>query len=341
MDAKKFDGTISKFHKIGSIVLAMIFLLVLVFAIVSSPDLSETIKDAAAQFLPDDSVSITPDINYANSKDKQQTGDLYMPSAKVSSAAVAGDLGRKNPSAIILVHGGSWTKGDKRDLNDAGTARWLAKQGWIVFNINYRLSGNGGEFPNDILDVKKAIAYIRERQKSMHLDPDRIFVIGSSSGATTALLAAYGITFADEPSEKVMAVASISGPTMLEKVAANPYLKTYLQGYFKSPPSDKELAKLTSEMSPIERMQNAIPTICVHGDEDRNVPMEHSVELCKRLQAKGIECQLIPVQGAGHFIGGMSRNLALQKILDFFTKISDERAERPKETVDVSKTRSQ
>jgi len=66
--------------------------------------------------------------------------DLYLP---------ASDAGA-HPT-VLFIHGGSWSGGDKTHFVNAG--RRLARSGFVVASVNYRLVPDG-VFPNNIEDCR-------------------------------------------------------------------------------------------------------------------------------------------------------------------------------------------
>lgn len=309
------DTIIRRLDQFRTFVSALSLLFLVIFfsiAVVTSPDLLQVVSDLGAQLQPAVGFKEIKNLSYADGATDLK-GDLYLPQKVIG-----------NIPAIVIVHGGSWNSGDKADLNEAASCRWLGAHGYAAFSINYRLVGHGGEFPNDIRDVKQAVFFLASNSSKWNLDKNRLFLLGSSSGATAALLAAYGMDLeqAGIAACPVVAVASISGPTEMDKVHKNPYLQKYLH----EPKSEKETLDLCKILSPIQYVRSAIPTICVHGSEDKNVSNEHPANLCKLLQVRGIACQLVTVEGSGHFIGGVSRNLALERIVAFFNQAATHRS---------------
>ena len=65
----------------------------------------------------------------------------------------------------------------------------LAAKGWVCVAINYRLAPRD-PFPAQIVDVKKAIAWIRENIAAYGGDPDYIAITGGSAGGHLTALAA-------------------------------------------------------------------------------------------------------------------------------------------------------
>jgi acetyl esterase/lipase len=84
---------------------------------------------------------------------------------------------------MVMVHGGGWSKGDKTGRAViAPKARWLSRKGWLFASVNYRLSP-AVSHPEHANDVAQSIAWLIEHADEFNGDPDRIFLMGHSSGA--------------------------------------------------------------------------------------------------------------------------------------------------------------
>lgn len=94
----------------------------------------------------------------------------------------------ENAPVLIQVHGGGWTIGDKSQQGLILMNR-MAERGWICVAINYRLAPKN-PFPAQIVDVKKAIAWVRENIAAYGGDPDYLVLTGGSAGGHLSALAA-------------------------------------------------------------------------------------------------------------------------------------------------------
>ncbi len=90
--------------------------------------------------------------------------------------------------AIIQVHGGGWLVGSRHEQG-IPLLNHLASCGWVGFNIDYRLSPRA-TFPEHLIDVKRAIAWVREHAADYGADPDFICITGGSAGGHLSALAA-------------------------------------------------------------------------------------------------------------------------------------------------------
>ncbi|MDX6183625.1 alpha/beta hydrolase [Flavobacterium sp. Fl-77] len=122
---------------------------------------------------------------------------------------------KQNP-AVLLIHGGGWKSGNKNQMHIL--AQKIAAKGYSCFAIEYRLSLEA-KYPEGVIDVKNAIKFIKDNAKKFNVDPDKIAVLGCSSGAQMAAL--IGTTnenlvfedplFKSKASSKVNAIINIDG----------------------------------------------------------------------------------------------------------------------------------
>jgi len=122
---------------------------------------------------------------------------------------------KRNP-AVIMIHGGGWRSGNKNQMHLM--AQEIAAKGYSCFAIEYRLSLEA-KYPKGIIDVKNAIKFIKDNAGKFNVDPDKIAVLGCSSGGQMAAL--IGTTnknpdfeeasFKSKSSSKVNAIIDIDG----------------------------------------------------------------------------------------------------------------------------------
>ncbi|MCX8103148.1 MAG: alpha/beta hydrolase [Candidatus Bipolaricaulota bacterium] len=95
--------------------------------------------------------------------------------------------GVKDVPVLLFVHGGGWTSGDKNLYSFIGRA--FAEQGFATAVVNYRLSPKV-QHPAHIEDVARAFSWVHKNIAQYGGDPEKIFVMGHSSGGhLIALLA--------------------------------------------------------------------------------------------------------------------------------------------------------
>lgn len=89
---------------------------------------------------------------------------------------------------LLHVHGGAWTIG-KKEQQGLALMEHLAAKGWVCVTVNYRLAPRD-RWPAQIVDVKQAIAWIKDNVADYGGDPDYIAITGGSAGGHLTSLAA-------------------------------------------------------------------------------------------------------------------------------------------------------
>src|SRR6185436_15371287 len=89
---------------------------------------------------------------------------------------------------LFQVHGGGWVIGNK-DQQAIPLMQHLASRGWVCVAANYRLSPRA-TFPDHLVDLKRALAWIREHIAEYGGDPEFLVVTGGSAGGHLAALVA-------------------------------------------------------------------------------------------------------------------------------------------------------
>src|SRR5690606_15546645 len=86
---------------------------------------------------------------------------------------------------IVFVHGGAFVRGSKSTLEGIcdNVLYWFARNGCVGFNVEYRLAP-GAVFPAGADDVGSAFAWVAKRSIEFGGDPEKIFLVGHSAGAT-------------------------------------------------------------------------------------------------------------------------------------------------------------
>ncbi|HEY7148926.1 MAG TPA: alpha/beta hydrolase [Gaiellaceae bacterium] len=152
---------------------------------------------------------------------------------------------------LIHLHGGgfSWAPG-RRSFYARRLLFRLAREGWVCISATYRLQPEA-KFPDELIDVKKVIAWARAHAREHGGDPERIVLAGSSFGARLATLA--GFTANDPAFQPGFEQAN----TSVEAVVG-------LYGYYGGIASRQSLPS-----SPFDYAERGSPPLLVvHGDQD-------------------------------------------------------------------------
>lgn len=110
----------------------------------------------------------------------------------------ATDTARRRP-LLIFIHGGGFQNNDKVGAFSTLVCGTLAKRGYVASSINYRMGLAPSKSDTTyfealyraVQDTKAAVRYFRKNAERFGIDPDQIFLMGSSAGSKTAMHTAY------------------------------------------------------------------------------------------------------------------------------------------------------
>jgi acetyl esterase/lipase len=232
-------------------------------------------------------VAMTSDITYGSAVNiSGQTItlklDVYSPPAS--------DAVTSRP-AIVWVHGGSFSGGNKTSPELVDESNTFAKEGFVNASIDYRLESGGcsaGGVTQECItaiqeaeqDAQTAVRFLRTHAATYGIDPTRIAIGGSSAGAITALNVGYASS--ENPASKVRAAVSLSGANLLSNIGAGD-----------------------------------APALLFHGTSDPLVPYQWAVNTTNQAKAANLQVFLETWQGAGHVPYAQFRTQILTQTQNF------------------------
>lgn len=201
------------------------------------------------------------------------------------------DLPRDGKAPVLLqVPGGAWMIGMRRPQSYPLMSH-LAEQGWICVSIGYRISPRH-PWPDHIIDVKRALAWVKDNIASYGGDPDSVCITGGSAGGHLTALAAltpndpkWQPGFEDADTSVVAAVPvygrydwfSTSGTGRSE------FMEILQRLIVKLPLSGNE--QVYRDASPITLVRpDAPPFFILHGVNDSLIPVGEGREFAKALR---------------------------------------------------------
>ena len=238
-------------------------------------------------------VNIEKDIAYLG-PDRQEKGDLYRPATQAN--------GERFP-AVLIIHGGGWSGGDKGAGREINIGTNLALNGYVGLSINYVLAAKDHPtWPQNLYDCKTAVRWLRKNAQRLSLDPGHIGVIGGSAGGhLAAMVAMTGPEAGLDPpgpytecSCRVQAAVDLYGPADLmcwPERGAPSMLPA-------SRAAKPELCRMASPTTYADKRNP--PLLILHGTADKTVPVEQSQMLAEALKKAGAAYELILVAGAPH-----------------------------------------
>jgi dipeptidyl aminopeptidase/acylaminoacyl peptidase len=238
-------------------------------------------------------VTKTSDVTYGSAPDYQgQTVTL-----KLDVYAPTGDTITNRP-AIVWVHGGGFSGGNKSSPEIVDEANTFAKKGYVNVSIDYRLRPTGclnnpppgsciAAVTDAMHDAQAAVRFLRANRTTYGVDGGRIGIGGSSAGAVTALNVGFN---PDNPgtsgnpgfSSAVRGAVSISGGKLVGTAG-----------------------------------QGDAASLLFHSTEDPLVPYPLAANTVKEARAAGLTSFLVTWEGSGHVPYGQHRSEILAKTTNF------------------------
>ncbi len=218
--------------------------------------------------------------------DRKEKLDLYLPDGP----------DRSDRPAVVFIHGGGFTGGDKAEYRSASVSADLARAGYVVVSCNYVLGPKTkeGVWPQNIADCREAVRWVRGHAKELGVNPDRIAVAGGSAGGYLALM----VGLSDDKtgpggdpqatvSAKVAAVIDLYGVVNFSK---------HGKGDVPGASAAEQAAYL-----PENQCDRADPAVLIlHGTADTTVDIRQSRDMAAALAKAKVAHELIVVEGAPH-----------------------------------------
>jgi acetyl esterase/lipase len=275
------------------------------------------------------------DVIYGHKSGVALTMDVFTPKKEANGAAI-----------LALVSGGWFS--DQATI-ESPTFSYIidesVKRGYTVFAVCH---GSQPRFtvPEAIADVNRAVRYVRYHARDFGIDPDRIGVTGGSAGGHLSLMLGVAgdrgnrraTDAVERTSSRVQAVACFFPPTDFlnygekgkvafteDGVLANFRTAIDVREFDKRTKrlehlDDKDkLEKLYRQVSPLAHVSStAPPTLIIHGDADKLVPIQQAEVMVEKLKKAGVPAELVVKKGAAHGWAGMDKDMAT--IVDWFDK---------------------
>ena len=239
--------------------------------------------------------------------------------------------------AVIWLSGGGYRGVNKNQM--IAEIEYLAEAGYAVIPVYYR-SSSEGHWPDQLIDIKTAIRFLRAHSEEYQIDPERIGIMGRSAGGHLAAMASLNLPGYDSEewsgySSDVQAAYDMFGPVDVvqlmkyDKVQmeTNPEYRwktveeTHAGALIGGDPETMlERAKDASAVYKLEEAKNMAPILIMHGDADWLVPPSISIEFYKKLEELGYADQsdLYLLKDAGHGTPEFFQKQTKEIVVNFF-----------------------
>lgn len=235
---------------------------------------------------------------------------------------------------ILWINGAGWRGPDKNIM--VSELVFLAEAGYAVACIDYRSSAQG-HWPDQLIDCKTAVRFLRAHARKYGIDPDRIGTFGRSAGGHLSAWMAMNTDGFDsqewaDQSSRVACAVDMFGTVDLTalNIQAQKDIETIPNFRWKSLEESHGGALLGGDMatlierspaaSPIHYISDrTAPIAILHGDQDPLVPVEMSEDFYDQLVKAGLEEQseLYVVKNGGHGTRELFQNEVKELILAF------------------------
>jgi acetyl esterase/lipase len=244
-------------------------------------------------------------VDEAYGADPRQTLDVYQPQSA------------NNLPVVVFVHGGALTSGNKNENKEisANVLYYFARHGFLGINATYRLAPKH-VYPAAAQDIGGVVAWIKQNAKRFGGNPERIYLIGRSTGALHVATWAFDSKIHGAKGPDVAGVVLISGRLKADSRADDPNGKRVPE-YFGADTS------LYPERSPVNYgAQSALPTFIVTAEFDNPFLDVYSAELFAKMCVARSRCpRFLRLVGHNHQSTTASINTADdtlgQEIIDF------------------------
>ncbi len=258
----------------------------------------------------DEAEKISPDVVYGHKDGLALTFDVFRPD------------GRANGAGVLFMVSGGWYSRWSPPEQARQRFKPLLDKGFTVFAVRHGSSPRY-KIPEIIQDVRRSVRFVRQHAKEYGVDPQRLGVFGGSAGGHLSLVlgttADDGQPNAKDPllrvSDRVEAVVAYFPPTDLRPWVkeSSPYYKNYPALQFD--PGKADACSPLLNVSPDDA-----PTLLIHGDKDKLVPLDHSENILKKLEQTHVPSELLVIPGAAHGFRGADNQRAEEAMVGWFEK---------------------
>ena len=232
------------------------------------------------------------------------------------------DRPRDGRPAVMLVHGGSWSHGDKATAAYRAVCQYLASEGFVTVNIDYRLAPTD-PFPAGLDDARRALDWVFRPATlgTYDIDPDRVGLFGGSAGGN--LVAMLAVTDHESAAwaagDRIRAVVDLSGPTDLtvrstepDGVSASFQRKQLLYLGCRSHAE----CPAARAASPGYHVTDETAPFFVGHSTDEFIPLWESQEFVATLREHDVPVTFVAVEGTAHSIAQLDRAMS-ERVVGF------------------------
>lgn len=211
-----------------------------------------------------------------------------------------------NGAAFVVCPGGGYG-GLASDHEGTQVAKWFNGLGVSAFVLHYRLGSKGYHYPTQLIDVQRAIRWVRSNAERHGIDPNRVGIIGFSAGGHLTSMAA---TLFDRKPEGATE-DEIDSLSARPDVAVPVYPVISMSDDFGHQGSRKNLlgpraddpTLAESVSTHLQVTPRTPPVFLFQTDADTVVPAENAVQFYLACRKYGVPAELHVYQPGPHGVG--------------------------------------
>jgi len=260
-------------------------------------------------------------------------------------------LAKRNNRGIVFVVSGGWFSAQNQIDGMAKRLNWVAliKRGYTLFAV---VHGSQPKYtiPEIREDMHRAVRFIRHNAGDYGIDPGQIGIFGGSAGGHLSLMQGTAGLDGDpdasdtveRQSSRVQAVVSYFPPTdFLNYGGEGEHFDKYIrdlsngknqflaaldfhtydsgQNWYERVMDDAEVRDRLREAAPVTHVSKGdAPTLIIHGDADKLVPIQQAHRMMPKFKAAGVEARLLVMPGKDH--GWKAEPAELKTVGEWFDK---------------------
>ncbi len=281
---------------------------------IEPPDRSKPYNDAVLEL--GENTVVTSDVKYSDDQGKGaelQTLDIYAP------------RGAQKLPVLIYIHGGGWSRGDKREVG--AQPKLFNEQGVVFVAVNYRLAPEV-KYPTNINDIAAGIGWVRANIDRYGGDPQKLVIMGHSAGSHLASLIA---THPGPLGRQGLKVSDLKGAISLDGSGFNLVERLdggdpkVLTAYTRAFGPDRAVYADASPIQHVGKGAGVPPFLLTYVKED-SVNYTQAKAFAERILASGGRAELAFIEGKDHATLasdlGTDRDTAGQEIVHFVRTVT-------------------
>lgn len=227
----------------------------------------------------------------------------------------------KNAPTVIICPGGAY-----KFVSDSNEGKPFAEklnaEGYNAFVLFYSVGSGNGRFPYPLLDVARAMQFVKSKADELNINADEINLMGSSAGGHLCAFFASqykrfekeynGESYSLKPKSLVLCYPVITMGELTHKVSRKIFLGAF------SGKTEREKASVELNIT-----SDYPPTFMWHNKDDTSVPAENSIMLHEALDKINIQNEIHLYENGGHGIGlakGADAEGWIEKAIAFLDK---------------------